>query len=68
MKIETEAMMKVNVIPKGEFVKRKPTSKEVFTRGEFDRSQGKYELNSESDISKSIYVKSGTMLFVGFTY
>ena len=49
---------------KGEFVKRKPTAKKIWQVGNYNRSVGKWELEDVEDISHSIHVKKGTILFV----
>jgi hypothetical protein len=58
----------VERLPLGEYVKRKADSGKVYKRGAYDRSTRSYELEDCSDCSRSIYVKSGTVLFYGFTY
>ena len=58
----------VEGLPVGEYVKRKADSSKVYKRGAYDRSTRTYELEDCSDISRSIYVKRGTVLFYGFTY
>lgn len=52
----------------GEFVKLKADSKKVYTRGKFNQSTRKYELNNFEDISDVKEVKKGTNLLIGFTY
>ena len=59
---------RVEDLPLGEYVKRKADSSKVYKRGAYDRSTRSYELEDCSDCSRSIYVKSGTVLFYGFTY
>lgn len=58
----------VQDLPVGEYVRRKADSSKVYKRGAYDRSTRTYELEDCSDCSRSIYVKSGTVLFYGFTY
>lgn len=53
---------------KGEYVKRKPGAAKVYTRGDYDRSSGKYSLIDEDDVNREVFVKKGTPLFVGFSY
>jgi len=55
-------------IDTGEYFKRKPQSKTIYTKGDYDRSQKKYQCDNESDISKCIYLKGDTVVSVGFTY
>jgi hypothetical protein len=59
---------RVEDLPVGEYVRRKADSSKVYKRGAYDRSTRTYELEDCSDCSRSIYVKSGTVLFYGFTY
>ena len=59
---------RVEDLPLGEYVRRKADSSKVYKRGAYDRSTRSYELEDCSDCSRSIYVKSGTILFYGFTY
>lgn len=58
----------VEALPLGEYVRRKADSSKVYKRGAYDRSSGSYELEDCSDVSRSIYVKKGTVLFFGFDY
>lgn len=58
----------VHCIPMGEYVKRKPTSKKVYKLGAYDAETKRYSLEDCDDICNEVYVKSGTMLVVGFTY
>lgn len=60
-------MVKVEEIAKGEFVRRKVGGK-TFTRGDYDRSTGRYSLVDCDDVNREVFVKRGTMLHVGFTY
>jgi hypothetical protein len=60
--------MKINSVKIGEFIKRKADSNKVYKRGEYDRSTKSFELIDTDDINRSIYIKSGAMVFVGFTY
>jgi|TARA_R100000458_G_C8263931_1_gene239196 predicted GNAT family acetyltransferase len=55
-------------IDKGEYFKRKPESKTIYTKGNYDRSEKKYQCDNENDISKCIYLKGDTVVSVGFTY
>ena len=55
-------------IKKGEFVRRKATSKKTYTRGTYCRYERKYELHDEDDISRSIYIKGTTKLYIDFDY
>lgn len=59
---------KVEDIPVGEFVKRKPRAKKVYTRQEYNRSTKRYILQNWDDISDFYEVKKGTELFIGFDF
>jgi hypothetical protein len=58
----------VETIKKGEFVKRKADAKGVFTRGDYDKVTKRYSLVDTEDHCREVWVKKGTMLFVGFDY
>ena len=62
-----EGFEAVENIKKGEFVKRKENANKTYTKGDFDRTYG-YMLEDYDDISRCIYVKKGTKLFIGFTF
>jgi hypothetical protein len=66
--IEPCFFAKVEDLPQGEFVQRKPGAAAVYRRGQYDRSQGRYQLDDYNDSSRCIYVKRGTVLYFGFTY
>lgn len=53
---------------KGELVKRKPDAKKVYLVVGYCRISRAYQLDDYGDISRSIYVRKGTVLFTGFTY
>jgi hypothetical protein len=59
---------RVEDLPLGEYVKRKADASKVYIRSSYDRSTKTYELMDYGDVSRSIYVKRGTVLFYGFTY
>lgn len=65
---DTEQLAAVETIKRGEFVKRKPDATKVYTRGDYDRSSGKFSLVDAEDINREVWVKKGTKLFVGFSY
>ena len=60
--------IKLKDAPLGEFVKRKPDAKGVYTRGEFDRTTKRYTLIDEMDISREVYLKGETIVYIGFDY
>lgn len=55
---------KVEDIKKGTLVKRTPTAKKLYIRGEYNKFDKKYELQSYDDISAYVNVKKGTKLFI----
>jgi len=57
-----ENTAKVESIKKGVLVKRTPTAKKTFLRGDYIRESKRYELQDYDDISNFIYVKKGTVL------
>lgn len=59
---------KVEEIKLGTFVKRKADATKVYRRGGFDRATKRFALVDCDDINREIWVKRGTILFVGFTY
>jgi len=60
--------MKIQDLKVGEYFKRKETSKEIYTRQEYCRYNKKYTGDAESDISKQIYLKKDTIVFIDFEY
>lgn len=59
---------KVETIKRGEFVRRKADAAKTYQRGEYDKSSKTYSLVDCDDHCREIFVKRGTVLFVGFTY
>ena len=57
----------VQDIKKGEFVRRKQDANQTYTREDYDRTYG-YQLDDYDDISRCIYVKKNTLLWVDFLY
>jgi hypothetical protein len=53
---------------KGEFVKRKPDAAKVYRVEGYCRSSKRWELVDADDVNRCVYVKTGTLLFAGFTY
>ncbi len=70
--ITTEQPMPVEKIASGEFVRRISKDGSVqettYVRGDFDRSSKRYSLTDFNDVNREVFVKKGTLLFVGFTY
>jgi|8_EtaG_2_1085327.scaffolds.fasta_scaffold169705_2 hypothetical protein len=65
---QPEEMISIENVKHGEFVRRKENSVKTYQRAEYDRELKKYCLNDQDDISRCIYIKKGTKVFVGFTY
>ena len=61
-------MQTVETIKVGEFVKRKEDATKIYRRGSYDSGCKRYSLDDTEDISRQIWVKKGTVLFVDFTY
>ena len=65
-------MMKIKDLKKGDFFTRKaidvPTEKQVFIRGDYDRTQRKYECQRFDDISTCIYLKPETDVHTDFIF
>jgi len=55
-------------VPAGEFLKRKPDSQKVYTRGEYDRSFKKYRINDFDDISRDMLILGNTPVYIGFDF
>ena len=45
-----------------------PTENQVYVRGEYDRSERKYECGKFSDISYSRLLKGNTVVYTDFTF
>ena len=63
-----EQWKKVQDISRGEFVRKNPQAKITYKRGQYDRSTKRFALEDTTDISREVYVKRDTQLWVGFTY
>lgn len=55
-------------VKKGEFIKRKPDAKKVYTRGEYDRAEKRFTCDDWDDISRAVYLKGNTPVFVDFDF
>ena len=64
--------MKLKELKKGDYFTRKnieyPTEKQVYIKGDYDRSLKKYSCINFSDISKEIFLKPDTEIFVDFIF
>lgn len=58
----------VKSLQKGDFFKLKPNSREVYIRGDYDRSERKYDCDVFSDISKNRYFKGEKQVFIAFEF
>lgn len=52
----------------GDFVMRKPASKTVYRRGDYDRASKTYSLGDYNDHGREVFLKGSTIVYVGFTY
>lgn len=52
----------------GDFFKRKADASKVYTRGNYDRTDKKYAGNDWDDISRAVYLKGETLVWVGFEF
>jgi hypothetical protein len=52
----------------GEFIVRKPGANKVYKRAEYNRELKKYSLDDFDDISRCIYLKGETIVYIGFTF
>ena len=59
---------KLSDLKHGEFFKRKADARKTYRKGDYDRSERKYEAMDEDDISRSIYLKGDVLVYVGFDY
>lgn len=64
--------MKLKDLKIGEYFTLKPysepTEKQVYIRGEYDRTERKYECGKFCDISYSRYLKGDTEVYTDFTF
>ena len=58
----------IKELKKGEFFKRKEDSKRVYIRGDYIRSERRYECQAFDDINQFITLKPDTKVFIGFTF
>lgn len=60
--------VKINQVKSGDYIMRTATAKTVYIRGDYDRASKSYECTDTNDMNRSIFIKSGKMVFIGFTY
>lgn len=61
-------MMKLKDVKKGDFFKRKESAKKVYIKGDYDRETKTFECTECTDIGRSIFLKSSTMVFAGIEF
>lgn len=52
----------------GEFITRKPSTRTVYTRGEYDRASKRYAIDDYSDHGRQLFLRGDTVVYVGFIY
>jgi hypothetical protein len=52
----------------GDYIKRTPTAKGVYVRGEYVKQKKSFACHAFDDISKVIYIKANKVVFVDFTF
>ena len=55
-------------LKKGEFIKRKEDSQQVYIKGDYDRTTKSYSCIAYDDINKEIFIKANKKVFYGFTF
>ena len=60
--------MPLNKVKSGDFIKRKPNAKTVFVNEHYNREDKTFTCVDVDDIGRCIFLKSTTMVCVGFTY
>ena len=58
----------IKELKKGEFLKRKPDSKKVYVKGDYDRATKSFCCINYEDINDYIFIKATKAVFVGFTF
>ena len=65
---DPSGMYKLSDLKRREFFKRKPDARKVYRKGDYDRGSKKFSCMDEDDISREIFLKGDTMVYVGFDY
>ena len=60
--------IEIEKVKKGEFLKRKLDAKKIYTRGDYDRTHGRYRIDDWDAISRDMLLSKGTLVWVGFTF
>ena len=55
-------------LKKGEFIKRKADSQQVYIKGDYDRQSKSFSCIAYDDINKEIFIKADKIVFYGFTF
>ena len=66
--ITVESFAPVESLKPGEYVRRKAGANVTYIRGEYDRATKRYSLVRFDDTSREVFVKRGTLVFVGFSF
>lgn len=71
--LDGSRIVKIEDVKKGEFLKLTTLGgtvygTKVYTKGDYDRSQKKYELKEWDDISGYKYINKGRLVLIDFTY
>lgn len=65
-------MKKLKDLKKGEYFTLKPitnpTEKQVYIKGDYDRTEKKYDCGRFHDISLNKYIKGDTIVYTDFTF
>lgn len=64
--------MTLKDLKRGEYFTRKPienpTEKQVFVRGDYDRTEKRYECHRWDDVNKTVYIKGDKEIYVDFVF
>jgi len=55
-------------VKRGDFIKRKADASKIYRRGEYCRDEKRFECGDWEDISRAIYLKGSTLVWVGFDF
>jgi hypothetical protein len=61
-----EGYYKLKDLPKGEMIRKSPTSSKVYIKGDYDRGAKAFWLDDYSDISRGVLVKGNVKVYAGF--
>jgi hypothetical protein len=65
---ESQQQVPLRSVKVGDFFRRKADSKKTYIRQSYIRDGKVFECDDTDDISRAIYLKGSTLVFVGFTY